>query len=68
MGNRLVAFCTSLRSAIKNSKLGFTNSLLFVTEEEIKYNRTQVGWISIDAHMDKSEMLLLFLFYTSLEV
>lgn len=55
MGNRLVAFCTSLRSAIKNSKLGFTNSLLFVTEEEIKYNRTQVGWISIDAHMDKSE-------------
>jgi hypothetical protein len=55
MGNRREAFCTELKHAIENNKLGFTNSLLFVTEEESKYNETQVGWFSIDAHVDKSE-------------
>jgi len=55
MGNRREAFCTALGGAIENNKLGFTNSLFFVTERETKYNETQVGWFSIDAHMDKDE-------------
>ncbi|MCD5401430.1 hypothetical protein LR013_02390 [candidate division NPL-UPA2 bacterium] len=55
MGNRREAFCTELKHAIENNKLGFTKSLFFVTEKETKYNETQVGWFSIDAHIDKDE-------------
>jgi len=54
--DRFDNFCTVLGHAIENNKLGFTNSLFFVTEgESKKYNETQVGWFSIDAHVDKDE-------------